>query len=62
MQEVFFDLSYAFILEAPNGVRYLLAGGTRERHFNGTGFGQRKCLKTRRVPASQVHAVLGVSS
>jgi len=42
-----------------NGLRYLLAGGTRERHFDGTGWSQENCLKTRRIPASQVHAVLG---
>jgi len=38
----------------------LLAGGRDEiTPFNGTGSSQRKRLKTRRVPASQVHALLG---
>jgi hypothetical protein len=42
-----------------NGLRYLLAGGTRGRYFNGTGLSHKKRLKTRCIPASQVHAVLG---
>jgi len=45
-------------LKRANGLRYLLAGGTRERHLSGTGLSQENCLKTRRIPASQVHAVL----
>jgi len=36
--------------QPPNGLRYPLVGGTRERHFDGTNSNHAKCLKTRRVP------------
>jgi hypothetical protein len=44
----------------PNGSRYPLVGGRRQRRFAGTSLEPEKCLKTRRVPASRVHAVLAV--
>jgi len=57
---ILFSLRDVDVFELPaNGLRYLLAGGTRERAFNGTALSQENCLKTRRIPASQVHAVLG---
>ena len=43
----------------PNGWRYPLVGGTRERHFDGTSFKPRKLLKNAQTPTSRVHAVLG---
>jgi len=44
---------------APNGSRYLLVGGTRQRHFAGTSFKPRKLLENAQTPTSRVHAVLG---
>jgi hypothetical protein len=43
----------------PNGWRYPLVGGTRQRHFDGTRFKPRKLLENAQTPASRVHAVLG---
>ena len=43
----------------PNGVRYPLVGGTRQRHFNGTHFKPRKVPENAPTPTSRVHAVLG---
>jgi len=34
----------------PNGLRYPLVGGTRQRHFDGTNLSHANCLKTRRLP------------
>jgi hypothetical protein len=42
----------------PNGVRYPLVGGTRERHFTGTNFKPRKVPENAQTPTSRVHAVL----
>src|SRR6266545_3372888 len=43
----------------PNGLRYPLVGGTRQRHFDGTGFQPRKLPENAASPTSRVHAVLG---
>ena len=43
----------------PNGVRYPLVGGTRQRHFDGTHFKPRKLPENAQTPISRVHAVLG---
>jgi hypothetical protein len=45
--------------QPPNGWRYRLVGGTRERHFAGTHFKPRKELENAQTPTSRVHAVLG---
>jgi hypothetical protein len=45
--------------QLPNGWRYPLVGGTRQRHFAGTHFKPRKLLKNAPTPTSRVHAVLG---
>jgi len=45
--------------ETPNGVRYPLVGGTRERHFDGTHSKPRKELENAPSPSRPVHAVLG---
>jgi hypothetical protein len=46
--------------DLPNGVRYLLVGGTRQRYFVGTHFKPRKLPENAPTPISQVHAVLAV--
>lgn len=43
----------------PNGSRYPLVGGTRQRHFDGTNSKPRKPLENAQTPTSRVHAVLG---
>ena len=48
-----------FSKEPPNGVRYPLVGGTRQRHFDGTSLKPRKVHKNAATPTSRVHAVLG---
>jgi hypothetical protein len=45
---------------APNGLRYLLVGGTRQRQFAGTNLKPRKLPENAPTPTSRVHAVLGV--
>jgi hypothetical protein len=45
--------------ELPNGWRYPLVGGTRQRHVDGTNFKLRKLLENAQTPTSRVHAVLG---
>jgi len=47
------------LLETPNGSRYPLVGGTRQRHFTGTRFKPHKLLENAQTPTSRVHAVLG---
>ncbi|MBI1793231.1 MAG: hypothetical protein HYR70_03455 [Chloroflexi bacterium] len=42
----------------PNGVRYPLVGGTRERHFAGTNFEPRKPPENAATPTRQVHHAL----
>jgi len=46
----------------PNGWRYPLVGGTRQRHFAGTSFEPRKQPENAQTPTSRVHAVLGAFS
>jgi len=48
-----------FLEKLPNGVRYPLVGGTRERHFVGINFKPRKLPENAHTPTSRVHAVLG---
>ncbi len=43
----------------PNGRRYPLVGGTRERHFDGTSLKPRNLSENAQTPTSRVHAVLG---
>ncbi len=43
----------------PNGLRYPLVGGTRERRFDGINFKPHKLLKNAVTPTRRVHAVLG---
>jgi hypothetical protein len=43
---------------SPNGWRYLLVGGRRQRHFTGTNFEPRKTPENALTPTSQMHAVL----
>jgi hypothetical protein len=43
----------------PNGLRYLLVGGTGQRHFIGTNLKPPKTPENAQTPTSQVHAVLG---
>src|SRR5689334_8117939 len=49
-----------FLLE-PNGWRYPLVGGMRQRHFTGINSKPRKVLENAQTPTSRVHAVLGGS-
>ncbi len=61
-KRTFFHLPFSFLFllkKAPNGWRYPLVGGTRQRHFDGTNSKPRKLpactlpqaqVKTRRVP------------
>jgi len=44
---------------APNGWRYPLVGGTRQCRLTELTPSHVNCLKTRRLPTSRVHAVLG---
>jgi len=44
----------------PNGSRYPLVGGTRQRHFAGTNSQSRKLLENAPTPTSRVHALLDV--
>jgi hypothetical protein len=50
---------YGILNEVPNGLRYRLVGGTRERHFSGNNFKPPKTFENAQTPTSQVHAVLG---
>jgi len=43
----------------PNGLRYPLVGGTRQRRFDGTNLKPRKLPENAPTPISRVHAVLG---
>jgi len=47
------------VCSLPNGVRYPLVGGTRQRHFVGTSFKSRNLPENAQTPTSRVHAVLG---
>jgi hypothetical protein len=50
---------YTVFIEPPNGVRYPLVGGARERFFIGTSFKPHKLPENAATPTSPVHAVLG---
>ena len=39
----------------PNGLRYPLVGGTRQRQFTGTNLKPRKLLENVQTPTSRVH-------
>jgi len=43
----------------PNGMRYPLVGGTRQRRFDGTSFEPSILPENAATPTSRVHAVLG---
>jgi hypothetical protein len=43
----------------PNGWRYPLVGGTRERHFGRINLKPQKLPENAQTPTSRVHAVLG---
>jgi hypothetical protein len=43
----------------PNGWRYPLVGGTRQRRFDGINFKPHKLPENAATPTSRVHAVLG---
>ena len=45
--------------EPPNGLRYPLVGGMRQRHFDGTNLKPHKLPENAQTPTSRVHAVLG---
>jgi len=45
----------------PNGVRYPLVGGTRQRRFDGTSFEPKKLPENEATPTRRVHALLGSS-
>ena len=45
--------------EQPNGLRYPLVGGTRQRGFVGTNSKPRKLPENAATPTRRVHAVLG---
>jgi len=47
------------LCQAPNGWRYPLVGGTRQRDFNGTNSKPCKLPENAQTPTSRVHAVLG---
>jgi len=51
--------SFKHFVPPPNGLRYPLVGGTRQRHFDGTSFKPRKLPENAATPTSRVHAVLG---
>jgi len=48
---------FIFVL-VPNGWRYPLVGGTRQRHFAGTNLKLHNLLENAPTPTSRVHAVL----
>jgi hypothetical protein len=51
-----------FILQIylqPNGWRYPLVGGMRQRGFDGANFKPRKLPEDAQTPTSRVHALLG---
>ncbi len=46
-------------MKAPNGLRYLRVGGTRQRRFVGASFEPRELSENAATPTRRVHAVLG---
>src|SRR3990172_2836897 len=57
--QTFTDWIMYFSTHAPNGWRYPLVGGTRQRYFDGTNSKPRKVPKNAATPTSRVHALLG---
>src|SRR5215212_1066528 len=58
--EIFFSIMFPlFCKKAPNGLRYPLVGGMRQRRFDGTHSKPHKLLENAQTPTSRVHAVLG---
>jgi hypothetical protein len=55
-------LEFVFCSWLPNGWRYPLVGGARQRHFAGINFKPRKLPENAVSPTSRVHAVLGALS
>jgi hypothetical protein len=53
------NMTLYFARPTPNGLRYPLVGGTRERHFVGTNSKAHKVPENAATPTSRVHAVLG---
>jgi len=65
-QQRFGELNFAYFLplyfmrhQPPNGLRYRLVGGMRQRYFAGANSKPRKVPENARTPTSRVHAVLG---
>ena len=56
---IVFSLRAILIHKLPNGWRYPLVGGTRQRHFAGTHSKPRELPENAQTPTSRVHAVLG---
>ena len=54
-----FGIFISLSKELPNGLRYPLVGGTRQRHFAGTHLKPRKPPENVPTPTRRVHAVLG---
>jgi hypothetical protein len=54
-----FERALCNFFPAPNGWRYPLVGGTRQRHFDGTNFKPHKVPENAQTPTSRVHALLG---
>jgi hypothetical protein len=54
------DFPAIFLYRAvpPNGSRYPLVGGTRQRRFAGTHSKPKKLLENAQTPTSRVHALL----
>jgi len=53
------SVSSRLLDELPNGLRYPLVGGMRQRQFDGTSFKPRKLPENAQTPTSRVHAVFG---
>jgi hypothetical protein len=49
----------AHFAEPPNGWRYPLVGGTRQRHSDGNNSKPRETPEIAQTPTSRVHALLG---
>jgi hypothetical protein len=49
-----YKTAFSFKSSKPNGLRYPLVGGTRERHFDGTHFKPPKALENAQTPTSRV--------
>ena len=56
-----FENGFWIFNRLPNGLRYPLVGGTRQRCFTGINSKSRKVLENAQTPTSRVHALLGGS-